>query len=242
VNRVAVITGAAAGLGRACASRLAADGLRLLLVDVDGAAVAAFADELQVGGADVATCPADIRTQQACQSAVDSAVQRFGGVDVLVNAAGVYPRKPVLEISADDWQFVFEVNVLGTYFMMTAAIADMRTRGRGHIVNISSIDGFKAHPANAHYAATKAAVISLTRSIALEVAPLGILVNSVAPGPMATAAAKLTDWYEPMVATLPTRQPIEPDEIARLVAYLSHSDNVSIAGENIVVSGAAVIV
>lgn len=242
MTRVAVITGAAAGLGRACASRLAADGLRLVLVDTDAAAVTAFADELTADGAAVATCVADIRTQHACQSAVDVAVQQFGGVDVLVNAAGVYPRRPVLDISADDWQFVFDVNVLGTYFMMTAAIADMRTRGRGHIVNISSIDGFKAHPANAHYAATKAAVISLTRSIALEVAPLGILVNSVAPGPMATAAAKLTDWYQPMVAALPTRQPIEPDEISRLVAYLSHTDNISIAGENIVVSGAAVIV
>ena len=242
MSRVAVITGAAAGLGRACASRLAADGLRLLLVDVDATAVAAFADELKADGAEVAIHQADIRSQHACQSAVDAAVDQFGGVDVLVNAAGVYPRKPVLEISADDWQFVFDVNVLGTYFMMTASIADMRTRGRGHIVNISSIDGFKAHPANAHYAATKAAVISITRSIALEVAPLGILVNSVAPGPMATAAAKLTDWYEPMVASLPTRQPIEPEEVARLVAYLSHVDNVSIAGENIVVSGAAVIV
>ena len=242
MSRVAVVTGAAAGLGRACASRLAADGLRLFLVDTDAAAVAAFTDELTSRGSEVASFVTDIRTQPACQSAVDAALDQFGGVDVLVNAAGVYPRKPVLEISADDWQFVFDVNVLGTYFMMTAAIADMRTRSRGHIVNISSVDGFKAHPANAHYAATKAAVISLTRSIALEVAPFGILVNSVAPAAMATAAAKLTDWYEPMVAALPTRQPIEPDEVARLVAYLSHIDNVSIAGENIVVSGASVIV
>jgi NAD(P)-dependent dehydrogenase (short-subunit alcohol dehydrogenase family) len=212
------------------------------LVDADATAVGAAAEELTRSGAEVVICVADIRDQQACRGAVDTAIQRFGCVDVLVNAAGVYPRRPALDISADDWQFVFQVNVLGTYFMMTAAIADMRSRGHGHIVNVSSIDGFKAHPANAHYAATKAAVISLTRSLALEVAPLGILVNSVAPGPMATAAAKLTDWYEPMVAALPTRQPIEPDEIARLVAYLSSTDNVSIAGENIVVSGGGVIV
>jgi NAD(P)-dependent dehydrogenase (short-subunit alcohol dehydrogenase family) len=242
VTRVGVITGAGAGLGRACASKLAADGLQLMLIDIDASAVSVVADELSGSGAGIATCVADIRDQQGCQHAIATAVERFGRVDVLVNAAGVYPRKPVLDISADDWQFVFQVNVLGTYFMMTAAIADMRTRSRGHIVNISSIDGFKAHPANAHYAATKAAVISLTRSFALEVAPLGILVNSVAPGPMATPAAKLTDWYEPMVAALPTRQPIEPDEVARLVAYLSSTDNVSIAGENIVVSGAGVIV
>lgn len=124
---------------------------------------------------------ADVRSHDACHRAVAAAIARFGRVDVLVNAAGVYPRRPVLEITADDWQHVFQVNVLGTYFMLVEAIAAMRERGTGHIVNISSVDGLKAHPANAHNAATKAAVISLTRSLALEVAPLGILVNSVAP-------------------------------------------------------------
>ncbi len=242
MTRVAVITGAAKGLGLACAERLAADGVALALVDTDEAALAGAAAGLTATGATVLIAPADIRNQDSCRAAVRATVDRFGQVDVLVNAAGVYPRRPVLEISADDWRFVFEVNVVGTYFMMIEAIADMRLRGFGRIVNISSIDGFKAHPANAHYAATKAAVISITRSLALEVAPLGILVNSVAPGPMATAAAKLTDWYEPMVAALPTRQPIEPTEVANLVAYLSHPDNVSIAGENIVISGAGVIV
>ena len=242
MSRVAIITGAAKGLGYACAERLARDGTSLMLIDVDQASLAAAAAQLGSAGAVVCTALADIRSQDACRGAVAAAVERFGRLDVLVNSAGVYPRRPVLEITAEDWRFVFEVNVLGTYFMMVEAIAAMHTSGHGHIVNVSSIDGFKAHPANAHYAATKAAVISLTRSLALEVAPLGILVNSVAPGPMATEAAKLTDWYEPMVAALPTRQPIEPSEIANLVAYLSHPDNISIAGENIVVSGAGVIV
>ena len=240
--RVAIVTGAASGLGLACADRLGADGCRLALVDVNSAALEAEAARLSATGLDVAAIPADIRSSDACADAVRAAVAGFGRVDVLVNAAGVYPRRPVLEISAEDWQHVFQINVLGTYFMTVAAIEDMRLRAHGRIVNISSIDGFKAHPANAHYAASKAAVISLTRSLALEVAPLGILVNSVAPGPMATATAKQSDWYDAMVAGLPTATPIEPGEIANLVAYLSADANVSLAGENIVVSGAAVIV
>lgn len=242
MTRVAVITGAARGLGRACAQRFATDGASLALVDTDGEEMAKVAGELEATGVSVLCVEADIRSQESCAEVIAKTVAQFGQVDVLVNAAGVYPRRPVLEISADDWQHVFAVNVLGTYFMMVEAIAEMRTRGSGAIVNISSIDGFKAHPDNAHYAATKAAVISLTRSLALEVAPLGIRVNSVAPGPMATEAAKLTDWYGPMVESLPTGKPIEPAEVADLVAYLSRDDNVSIAGENIVISGAGVIV
>jgi 3-oxoacyl-[acyl-carrier protein] reductase len=240
--RVAIVTGAGSGLGLACAERLGADGDRLALVDVNAEALDAAEQRLDAMGCEVASVTADIRTRDACDAAVAAAVGRFGQVDVLVNAAGVYPRRPVLEITAGDWQHVFQVNVLGTYFMMAAAIAPMRERGHGRIVNVSSIDGFKAHPANAHYAATKAAVISLTRSLALEVAPLGILVNSVAPGPMATETAKAADWYGPMVAALPTRAPIEPSEVANLVAYLAAEANVSIAGENVVVSGAGVIV
>jgi 3-oxoacyl-[acyl-carrier protein] reductase len=240
--RVAIITGGAKGLGLATAERLAADGYALALVDADRDGLDAAAAALRATGTEVTTSPADIREREACAGAVAAAVDALGGVDVLVNAAGVYPRRPVLDIAAEDWQLVFQVNVLGTYFMMVEAIAAMRARGAGRIVNVSSIDGFKAHPANAHYAATKAAVISLTRSLALEVAPDGILVNSVAPGPMATETAKVADWYAPMLAALPTRRPIEPAEIANLIAYLASPGNVSIAGENIVVSGAGVIV
>lgn len=231
---VAIVTGAGGGLGRACAARLAVDGYVVAAVDANDAALAALDGDLH-------RITADITSRDGCADAVGATVAALGRVDALVNAAGVYPRRPVLDITADDWQHVFGVNVLGTYFMMVEAIAHMRAAGGGRIVNVSSIDGFKAHPANAHYAATKAAVISLTRSLALEVAPLGIRINSVAPGPMATEAAKATDWYAPMVAELPTGVPIEPDEVAELVAFLCRPGNVSIVGENIIVSGGGVI-
>ena len=238
-ERVAIVTGASSGLGLACARRFAADGLAVALVARDTDRLAPLVAEL---GARTVPVAADLRTREGCKAVVDAAVGAFGRLDVLVNSAGVYPRRPVLDIGADDWHHVLDTNVLGTYFMMIESIPHMRAAGGGRIVNVTSIDGFKAHPANAHYAASKAAVISLTRSLALEVAPDGILVNSVAPGPMASETAKRTDWYAPMVAALPTRQPIEPDEVANLVAFLAAPSNVSIAGENIVVSGAGVIV
>jgi 3-oxoacyl-[acyl-carrier protein] reductase len=239
--RVAIVTGASRGLGFAIARRLAADGLSVALLGRDVGALAAAAATIESDGTAVLVVTTDVRSREACHDAVATTVARFGRLDVLVNAAGVFPRRPVLDMTTEDWHHVLDINVLGTYFMMIEAIARMSDAGGGRIVNISSVDAVKAHPANAHYAASKAAVISITRSVALEVAPLGILVNAVAPGPMATDTAKATDWYAPMVASLPTRQPIEPAEVAEVVAYLASPAKVSIVGENVLMSGGAVI-
>ncbi len=237
--RVAIITGGGSGLGLASAKRLARDGVHLHLVDTNEQALQAASE--QIDAIEVSASACDIRTQAACRDAVSAAVDTHGRIDILVNCAGVYPRAPILDISEEQWRLDLDVNVLGTYFMMTESIKQMREQARGHIVNVSSIDAFVAHPGNAHYAATKAAVVSLTRSFALEVAPLGILVNSVAPGPMATEQAKASEWYDDMVGGLPTGKPIEPDEVADLVAYLSRADNVSITGENVLISGGGTI-
>jgi 3-oxoacyl-[acyl-carrier protein] reductase len=241
-GRVALVTGANRGLGLACARRLASDGTAIALLGRDLDALDVAAEGMRAGGVPALVVEADLRDRDQCRAAAAATVEAFGRLDVVVNAAGVYPRRPVLDIAADDWHHVLDVNVLGTYFMMIEAIPHMRRIGGGRIVNVSSIDGVKAHPPNAHYAASKAAVISITKSVALEVAGDGIVVNAVAPGPLATDTAKATDWYAPMVAALPTRTPIEPTEIAELVAFLASPANVSIVGEHIVVSGGAVIV
>ncbi|MFT7460171.1 MAG: 3-oxoacyl-[acyl-carrier protein] reductase, partial [Planctomycetota bacterium] len=174
-------------------------------------------------------------------NAVTQINEKLGRIDILVNCAGVYPRVGIHDITEKDWRFVFDINVMGSYFMMVECAKAMKATGEGRIVNVSSIDAFTAHPSNAHYAATKAAVVSLTRSFALEVAKNGILVNSVAPGPMATERALKSDWFAQMTAELPTGVAIEPEEIARTVVYLCDPKNKSLTGENIIVSGGGVI-
>jgi 3-oxoacyl-[acyl-carrier protein] reductase len=159
-----------------------------------------------------------------------------------VNCAGVYPRRPILEITDADWDFDLGVNVRGTYNMMAAAVARMRTQEihatvRGRIVNVSSVDAFKAHPANAHYAATKAAVVSLTRSFALEFAPEQILVNSIAPAGIATDKAKGSGFLPELASHTPLGRNAEPDDIAEWIAFMLGNGNRYMTGENVIVSG-----
>jgi NAD(P)-dependent dehydrogenase (short-subunit alcohol dehydrogenase family) len=143
-------------------------------------------------------------------------------VDTLVNSAAIYPRKPILEITDAEWDASMAINVKGTYHMMVAAVRQMRTQApigqiRGRIVNITSVDAFKAHPQNAHYAATKAAVVSLTKSMAEAVAADGILVNSVAPAGMATEKARTSGFLAELAKASPLGRGGEPREMAEWV-------------------------
>jgi 3-oxoacyl-[acyl-carrier protein] reductase len=164
-------------------------------------------------------------------------------VDCLVNSAAIYPRRPILEISDDEWDLENAVNIKGTYHMMVAAIEHMRGRPKveahvaGRIVNITSVDAFKAHPQNAHYAATKAAVVSLTKSFAQEVAKDGILVNSVAPAGFATDRAKKLGFLGELASANPLGRAAEPEEIAQWVVMMASERNTYATGENVIVSG-----
>ena len=233
-----VITGAAKGLGRATATMLAEAGAGVGILDINGEGTRAAADAIAARGGKAIAIAGDITTRDSAHELFGQAVEAFGRVDGLVNNAGIYPRLPIMEISDDDWNASFAVNVRGLYHMMVAAIAHMRTFREGRIVNIASIDAFKAHPKNSHYAAMKAAVVSLTKTFGLEAAPLGILVNGVAPGgPISTETAQNMGFLPSVLAETPIGWIAQPEDIAEVTMFAVSGRNRYMVGETVIVSG-----
>ena len=238
-----VIIGGGAGLGALLAEMAVAEGAAALgIIDLNAAAAEAALAPAHSAGIPNAYAACDIRTADAAHAAFAEIARALGRVDTLINSAAIYPRKPILEISDADWDASNAINVKGTYHMMVAAIRQMKRQDpighiRGRIVNITSVDAFKAHPQNAHYAATKAAVVSLTKSMAQEVAPDGILVNSVAPAGMATEKARESGFLGELAKASPLGRGGEPKEMAEWVLMAGGPRNTYMTGENIIVSG-----
>lgn len=238
-----VIIGGGAGFGALLARMAAEEGARAIgIIDINGPAAEAALAPARAAGLATAHAACDIRTSEASHAAFNAVAAALGRVDTLVNSAAIYPRKPILEISDADWDDSNAINVKGTYHMMVAAIQHMKAQEpkdqvRGRIVNITSVDAFKAHPQNAHYAATKAAVVSLTKSMAHAVAPDGILVNSVAPAGMATEKARELGFLGELAKASPLGRGGEPKEMAEWVIMAGGPRNTYMTGENIIVSG-----
>jgi NAD(P)-dependent dehydrogenase (short-subunit alcohol dehydrogenase family) len=238
-----VIVGGGAGLGALLAQMAVAEGATGLgIIDLNAAAAEAALAPARAAGIPASFAACDIRTAPAAHQAFAQVAATLGRVDTLINSAAIYPRKPILEITDADWDASNAINVKGTYHMMVAAIRhmqaqDLKDRVRGRIVNITSVDAFKAHPQNAHYAATKAAVVSLTKSMAHAVAPDGILVNSVAPAGMATEKARESGFLGELAKASPLGRGGEPAEMAEWVLMAGGPRNTYMTGENIIVSG-----
>ena len=237
-----VVTGGASGLGLAVTQLLSSAGARVAVIDINRQTLDQCCKSLQAKGCHVLGILGDIVPKSEAMALFGIAAEKLGRVDGLVNCAGVYPRRPILEITDEDWDFDWKINVRGTYNMMAAAVIHMRGqslrgRVRGRIVNVSSVDAFKAHPQNAHYAATKAAVVSLTRSFALEFAPDQILINAIAPAGIATEKAKGAGFLGELASHTPLQRNAEPDEIARWIAILLDDQNTYMTGETVIVSG-----
>lgn len=242
-NFSVVIVGGGAGLGALLAQMIADTGSKKVgIIDINAEAAEQVLAPLREKGVKAVFAKCDIQVGAECHAAFDKMVEAFGRVDSLINCAAIYPRRPILEITDAEWDASNGINIKGTYHMAVAAIKHMQAQEpkdevRGRIVNLTSVDAFKAHPQNAHYAATKAAVVSLTRSMAQHVAKENILINSVAPAGMATEKAVALGFLEELAKASPLGRGAKPKEIAEWVLMAAGPKNTFMTGENIIVSG-----
>lgn len=236
-GQTVVVTGGASGLGKAVCLQFAAAGAKVAVLDLNAEGAEAVAAEIRAAGGEAVSVAGDLTTKAAAHDLFARAVAAAGPVATLVNCAGVYPRKAILEVTDEDWDFSFSVNVRGLYHMMVAAVEHMKPLGGGRIVNVASIDGFKAHPKNPHYAAMKAAVINLTKTFGLAFAPDQILVNGVGPAAIATDKAKAAGFLPELAAQTAIGRAAEPEDIADVIVFLGSPANRYMVGETVAVSG-----
>ena len=220
-GRCALVTGGASGIGRACASRLAAAGARVAVLDLSADGAEAAAASLANGGPGIAC---DVTDSSQVNAAVARAESALGSVDILVCSAGVGGDSlRTVDVSDDEWRRVFAVNCDAVFYCNRAVIPGMQTRGYGRIVNIASIAGKEGNPMAAAYSASKAAVIGMTKSFGKDLAGTGVLINCVAPAVIRTPILdQLTpEHVDYMVSRIPLGRLGEPEEVAELVAYLA---------------------
>jgi 3-oxoacyl-[acyl-carrier protein] reductase len=236
---VAIVTGAARGLGRAIAERLSGEGYRIALADIDGAGAEAGARAIGGSGGEARAFQLDVASGQQVREVFAAIAEALGTPIALVSNAGIYPDDAVLEMSEASWDRVLGVNLKGSFLCAQAfAKARVAAGGGGAIVNLASTAAFSARIGAAHYAASKAGIVMLTKSLALELGPQGIRVNAVAPGLIEVAGERVTAEYKAnYLAMIPRGRVGAPEDIADAVAFLLSDKADFISGACLPVDG-----
>jgi meso-butanediol dehydrogenase/(S,S)-butanediol dehydrogenase/diacetyl reductase len=252
--RCAVVTGAATGIGRATALALARDGYAVALVGRRAEPLQELAEELRDSEGDAIAAPADVASPDEAAAAIDAAVKHFGGIDALVNNAGVGDSGPLLEESLEQWEETLRINLTGAFLTTKLALPHLIER-RGAVVNVASVNGILAGPGWTSYCVSKAGLIMLAKCVANDYGRLGVRANAVCPGWVRTpmgdhdmdemAAAQGTDRegaYARAHRQHPLGRPAQPEEIAAVIAFLASSAAAYVTGATVMVDGGTTVV
>jgi 2-hydroxycyclohexanecarboxyl-CoA dehydrogenase len=245
--KVAVVTGAAAGIGAACARRLAKEGAAIAVLDLDAERCADTVAAIRNAGGTAIAVGADVSNRASVQAALAQVREQLGAISILVNNAGVTDFTPFEELTDDRWDFIYAVNVRGIFIMTQECLPDMKGAGWGRIVNISSSSAQTGSVNMIPYSSSKGAVVTMTRSMAQEFGPWGITVNNIPPGSvMGTIMSEANRERfqvptEVLMQSIPVRRMGEPDDIANACAWLCDERSGYVTGQTIGVNGGRVV-
>ncbi|WP_428120675.1 SDR family NAD(P)-dependent oxidoreductase [Candidatus Poriferisodalis sp.] len=240
-NKIAIVTGAASGIGEASAQRFAAEGASVLVVDIRRERAESVAEAIREAGGEAHSFGADVSLADAVSEMVQAAVDRWGGLDVLFNNAGTLRPGTAVELEPKDWDLVMNVNVRSVYLGAKFAVPHMEAGGGGSIINTASVSGLHGDGGSVVYAASKAAVINLTRALSTDHGPAGVRVNAICPGTIETPPVMRMmsdpDVLERNINAHALRRLGQPEEIASVATWLASDESSFVSGEAIVVDG-----
>jgi len=243
-QRTAIVTGAAQGIGRAIARGFAREGASVVIADVNQESARTVKNEIEAGGGKALAIRTDVSDESSVQAMAKESLAEFGRVDILVNNAGIFPTSSVEEMSEEDWDRVIGTNLVGAFLCAKAVVPKFLEQGSGRIISLTSGRAFQGAKNGAHYAASKAGIISFSKSLALELAPHGSTVNVICPGITDTAQPRGHQTEEEMYAQgqrIPLGRIGQPEDLVGPAVFLASGAAAFVTGQTILVNGGSIM-
>ena len=243
-NRVAIVTGAGQGIGRALALGLAREGAKVAIADINEESATAVRNEIQAAGETAFAVRTDVSNEDSVQTTVDKSLREFGKLDILVNNAGIFPVSSVEEMKDEDWDRVIGTNLVGAFLCSRAVAGKLLQQGSGRIISMTSGRAFQGAKNAAHYAASKAGIIGFSKSLALELAPRQITVNVICPGITDTAQPRGHQSEEQIYAQaskIPLGRIGQPEDLIGTAVFLASDAAAFITGQTVIVNGGSIM-